>query len=117
MTKITSKVIYFCNKEENFSMEKSKPHHHLPTIKKLIREGRTEITQTALLDALSLGLEQHEVFAIVASLTRKSFYKSMTSYQNSQYWQDVYRPQTSVGKLYIKLILRDNVLIVSFKEK
>jgi len=31
-------------------------------------------------------------------------------------WQDVYRPITSVGAVYLKLTIIDDVLIVSFKE-
>jgi motility quorum-sensing regulator/GCU-specific mRNA interferase toxin len=31
-------------------------------------------------------------------------------------WQDVYRPTTPVGEVYLKLTVIDDVLIVSFKE-
>jgi motility quorum-sensing regulator / GCU-specific mRNA interferase toxin len=31
-------------------------------------------------------------------------------------WQDVYRPGTSAGEVYLKLTIIDDVLIVSFKE-
>ena len=31
-------------------------------------------------------------------------------------WQDVYRPQTAVGRVYLKLMVVDDLLIVSFKE-
>ena len=31
-------------------------------------------------------------------------------------WQDVYRPRTAVGDVYLKLTVIDDVLIVSFKE-
>ena len=31
-------------------------------------------------------------------------------------WQDVYRPTTRVGDVYLKLTVIDDVLIVSFKE-
>ncbi|WP_306437235.1 type II toxin-antitoxin system MqsR family toxin [Cupriavidus taiwanensis] len=30
-------------------------------------------------------------------------------------WQDVYRPITPNGALYVKLIVTDGVLVVSFK--
>ena len=31
-------------------------------------------------------------------------------------WQDVYRPSTPAGDVYLKLTVIDDVLIVSFKE-
>jgi motility quorum-sensing regulator/GCU-specific mRNA interferase toxin len=31
-------------------------------------------------------------------------------------WQDVYRPMTVAGGVYLKLTVIDDVLIVSFKE-
>ena len=31
-------------------------------------------------------------------------------------WQDVYRPRTSAGDVYLKLTVIEDVLIVSFKE-
>ena len=46
----------------------------------------------------------------------KDFYKSMTKHADHRIWQDVYRLQTSVGGIYVKLTVIDDVLIVSFKE-
>ncbi|MGH8856028.1 MAG: type II toxin-antitoxin system MqsR family toxin, partial [Telluria sp.] len=40
---------------------------------------------------------------------------SMTTYEDHRVWQDVYRPVTPYGLLYIKLIVIDDVLVVSFK--
>ncbi|MCK5228824.1 MAG: type II toxin-antitoxin system MqsR family toxin, partial [Desulfobulbaceae bacterium] len=42
--------------------------------------------------------------------------KSMTTYTDHRIWQDVYRPETSAGDVYLKLTVIDEVLIVSFKE-
>lgn len=41
----------------------------------------------------------------------------MTTYVDHTVWQDVYRPQTAMGQVYLKLTLLEDVLIVSFKEK
>lgn len=46
----------------------------------------------------------------------KDFYKSMTTYNDSSIWQDVYRPHTAVGKVYLKLTVTHDLLVVSFKE-
>lgn len=46
----------------------------------------------------------------------KDFYKSMTTHTDHSVWQDVYRPTTEAGEVYLKLTVIDDVLIVSFKE-
>jgi motility quorum-sensing regulator / GCU-specific mRNA interferase toxin len=63
-----------------------------------------------------LGLDFAEMLAIVGVLTPSDFYKSMTTYTNHQIWQDVYRPLTEVGEVYLKLTVVEDVLIISFKE-
>jgi hypothetical protein len=43
--------------------------------------------------------------------------KSMTSFQNSSIWQDVYYKQAKNIDLYIKLQITQNAIIISFKER
>ncbi len=50
------------------------------------------------------------------ALTPADFYKSMTTHADYKVWQDVYRPSTQAGDVYLKLTVIDDVLIVSFKE-
>ena len=57
-----------------------------------------------------------DVVATVQALTPADFYKSMTTHADHRIWQDVYRPSTPVGDIYLKLTVVDDVLIVSFKE-
>jgi motility quorum-sensing regulator/GCU-specific mRNA interferase toxin len=40
----------------------------------------------------------------------------MTTHADHRIWQDVYRPKTPAGEVYLKLTVIDDVLIVSFKE-
>jgi motility quorum-sensing regulator / GCU-specific mRNA interferase toxin len=40
----------------------------------------------------------------------------MTAYADHRFWQDVYRPKTLAGEVYLKITVIDDVLIVSFKE-
>lgn len=40
----------------------------------------------------------------------------MTTYADHSIWQDVYRPHTKAGRVYLKLTVIEDVLIVSFKE-
>ena len=56
------------------------------------------------------------MLAVVLALKPADFYKSMTTYADHTIWQDVYRPKTPTGDVYLKLTVIDDVLIVSFKE-
>ena len=53
---------------------------------------------------------------VILALVPSDFYKSMTTHADHKVWQDVYRPTTERGNVYLKLTVIDDVLIVSFKE-
>jgi motility quorum-sensing regulator / GCU-specific mRNA interferase toxin len=97
-------------------MEKRSPHCPLPRVKVLVEAGKVRTTQTARAGAVALGLSYSEMIAVVLALRQTDFYKSMTTYADHTIWQDVYRPKTSAGDVYLKLTVIDDVLIVSFKE-
>ena len=97
-------------------MEKRTPHCKLSVVKALIAEGKVKTTKTAREGATALGFNFDDMIAIVMTLTPADFYKSMTTHADHQIWQDVYRPTTTVGEIYLKLTVIDDVLIVSFKE-
>jgi motility quorum-sensing regulator/GCU-specific mRNA interferase toxin len=63
-----------------------------------------------------LGFDFQGIVAVVLALTPKDFYKSMTTHADHRVWQDVYRPTTPAGPIYLKLTVIEDVLIVSFKE-
>jgi motility quorum-sensing regulator / GCU-specific mRNA interferase toxin len=65
---------------------------------------------------LALGFDFDGILAVVLAPTNADFYKSMTTHADHRVWQDVYRPTTPVGEVYLKLTVIDDVLIVSFKE-
>ncbi|PRA24013.1 type II toxin-antitoxin system MqsR family toxin [Pseudomonas poae] len=97
-------------------MEKKTPHCKLATVKVLIESGRVRTTSTARAGADSLGLDLSGMLDVIVALEPGDFYKSMTTYADHTIWQDVYRPHTKVGTVYLKLTVIDDVLIVSFKE-
>jgi motility quorum-sensing regulator/GCU-specific mRNA interferase toxin len=97
-------------------MEKRTPHCRLAVVKTLVEAGRVRTTQAARVGANELGLTFSEMLDVVASLTPADFYKSMTTHADHTVWQDVYRPGTQGGDVYLKLTVIDDVLIVSFKE-
>ena len=97
-------------------MEKKTPHCKLPVVKALVTAGKVHATRSARVGATELGLELSDMLDVVMALTPADFYKSMTTHADHTVWQDVYRPSTRVGDVYLKLIVIDDVLIVSFKE-
>lgn len=97
-------------------MEKHTPHCKLSVVKALVEAGRVRATFTALTGGAALGLDFEGMVSIVEALTPQDFYKSMTTHSDHRIWQDVYRPTTIVGEVYLKLTVIDDVLIVSFKE-
>ena len=97
-------------------MEKRTPHYKLPAVKKMIEAGNVRTTFSALTGGAALGIDADGIMDVVMALTQKDFYKSMTTYADHRIWQDVYRPQTAVGDIYLKLSVIDDVIIVSFKE-
>jgi len=97
-------------------MEKSTPHCKLAVVKALAEAGKVRATGSARLGAVALGFDLAGMLAVVMALTPADFYKSMTTHADHTVWQDVYRPRTAAGDVYLKLTVIDDVLIVSFKE-
>lgn len=97
-------------------MEKHTPHCKLSIIKALIADGKLRTTKSAREGAASLGFAFDDMLAVILSLTPKDFYKSMTTHADHKVWQDVYRPKTMAGDVYLKLTVVDDVLVISFKE-
>jgi motility quorum-sensing regulator/GCU-specific mRNA interferase toxin len=97
-------------------MEKSTPHQSLSVVKALVEASKVRSTFSALAGAAALGLDFDAMLAVLLALRPADFYKSMTTHADHRVWQDVYRPTTSAGKVYLKLTVVEDVLIVSFKE-
>ncbi|MDP3331148.1 MAG: type II toxin-antitoxin system MqsR family toxin, partial [Methylococcaceae bacterium] len=94
-------------------MEKQTPHCKLSVIKTMISAGKVRTTRTAREGATALGFDFDGMLTVVMALTQADFYKSMTTHADHRVWQDVYRPMTSTGEVYLKLTVVDDVLIVS----
>jgi motility quorum-sensing regulator/GCU-specific mRNA interferase toxin len=100
-------------------VEKRTPHYDLGRIQaEVARLGAAAFTKTALDGGRSMGLTTADMLAVVASLSRRDFYKSMTSFADHRVWQDVYHAATPVRKeAYIKITLRDAAPVIQFKER
>ena len=97
-------------------MEKSTPHCKLALVKAMVDAGQVRTTKLAREGGVALGFDFDGMLAVVMALTRADFFKSMSSHADHRVWQDVYRPTTPAGEVYLKLTVVDDVLIVSFKE-
>ncbi len=97
-------------------MEKRTPHCNLLVVRNLLAAGKVRATVSALAGGAALDFGFEEIVGVVAALTAHDFYKSMTTHADHRIWQDVYRPKTLAGDVYLKLTVIDDVLIVSFKE-
>lgn len=98
-------------------MEKARPHCQLTVVKALVSAGQVRTTRSAREGATALGFDFDGMLAVIEALTMSDFHKSMTTHADHRVWQDVYRPTTSAGEVYLKLTVIDDVLIVSFKER
>ena len=101
-------------------MEKRRPHYDLEAIKRAIgSEEKLVMSTVAARSAIDLGFDRASVAAVIMSIERRMFYKSMTTYANSREWQDVYHVRAGSMLLYVKFqadIIAEFQLI-SFKEK
>ena len=97
-------------------MEKRSPHCKLSVVKTLVEARKVRSTFSALAGGAALGFDFEGILEVVIALKQADFHKSMTTHADHKVWQDVYRPTTSVGELYVKLTVIDDLLIVSFKE-
>lgn len=97
-------------------MEKRTPHYKLTVVQALVEAGNVRVTRTAMSGAAELEFDLTDMLDVVTSLAPNDFYKSMTTHADHMVWQDVYRPRTRAGDVYLKLTVIDDVLIVSFKE-
>jgi motility quorum-sensing regulator/GCU-specific mRNA interferase toxin len=97
-------------------MKKLTPHCKLSVVKALAEAGKVRTTHTARVGANALGFDYPGMLAAVMALTPADFYKSMTTHADHTIWQDVDRPNTSAGDVYLKLKVIDDVVVVSFKE-
>lgn len=101
-------------------MEKMKPNYPLSDVLAIVAaNGIDAFTQTALDGALDFGLTSEGAIAVVLGLRQANFYKSMTTHADHRIWQDVYHADLKSGlKVYIKLTLRENgIVVIQFKEK
>ena len=101
-------------------MDKRRPHYDLVSIKAIFSTvDGLRITVTSLTFAtLELGLSEEGIVALVQSIERTHFYKSMTSIRDHRIWQDVYHLPFEARVLYVKFTTDETgYLLISLKDK
>lgn len=100
-------------------MEKSRPHYRLATMQAAIAaQGSRAFTVTAIFGGAQMGLDIAAMQAVIASLERAHFYKTMTTHADHRVWQDVYYAPCPNGKTaYIKLTQVAERIVIQFKEQ
>ncbi len=98
-------------------MEKRIAHYSLSLIKGLISKKKYVVTLSARQSYTALGFDDDEVLAVIDELQPIDLYKSMTSYNNHLLWHDVYHRSHKGIELYIKLQVKEDAIIISFKER
>lgn len=80
--------------------------------------GRDAFTQTAVAGGRAMGLTVADMLSVIACLSRRDFYKSMTTHHDHHVWQDVYHGVCPTGRVaYIKLTEVAERIVIQFKEK
>lgn len=97
-------------------MEKGRPHTPLTVVRILVLAGRVRTTRSAREGAFAVGMNLDDMLEVIGALAPTDFHKSMTTHADHTIWQDVYRPRTRFGLLYVKLTVVEDLLVVSFKE-
>jgi motility quorum-sensing regulator/GCU-specific mRNA interferase toxin len=98
-------------------VEKHTSHHPLAEIQaQMTTVQEMNLTVSARTGIRAVGMAQADALAVVQGLTRKDFYKSMTTHADHRLWQDVYHGQWNGIALYIKFQREDEYFVVSFKE-
>ena len=99
------------------SVEKHSPHYPLAEIQTQMTTVRQmNLTVSARTGIRAVGMAQADALAVVQRLSRKDFYKSMTTHADHRVWQDVYHGQWKEAALYIKFQRISEYFVVSFKE-
>lgn len=101
-------------------MEKRTPTYDLTAFQAAFaRVERLAVTGSALRDAAALGFDRTGMVAVIQSMERRHFAKSMTSHGDHRVWQDVYHVPAGELTLYIKFTadVVTEFRLLSFKEK
>ena len=94
-----------------------KPSYSLAQVKGLMKDGGWILRESALDTAVELGFDQDDVYdCVVNHIEETHFYKTMESEKKKGLMQDVYHITYQEQRLYVKLQVNVQAVVVSFKE-
>lgn len=88
----------------------------LQGIRDLVWNGRVRFTHKANEELKALGLNQEDGLEIIAGLVAKDFSARLTSETTGE-WMYVFKPSFGGTTVYLKLVLRESCVVVSFHEE
>jgi hypothetical protein len=93
------------------------PRYRLRAIQAAICQGRYAITQHAAAGAASLYLDEGDIRDCIMALEGRHFFKSMPSWRQPGFGQDVYRCRYCGFAIYTKLQMSKGgtAVVISFK--
>jgi hypothetical protein len=97
-------------------------HRWLPTVLARIRElaaqRRVRFTMKALrgLAALDMGLDEEDACDVLANLATSEFDERLRSKKTGE-WMYVFKPEVGEVIVYLKVILRNDCVVISFHEE
>ena len=93
------------------------PHYLLAEIQaQMTTVQEMNLTVSARTGIRAVGMAQVDALTVVQALSRRDFYKSMTTHADHRVWQDVYHGRWNSAALYIKFQRAGEYFVVSFKE-
>ena len=96
----------------------TKPTHSLSLIKGLMKDGSWYLTEAALDSITELSFDEEDVYdCIVSQLQDTHFYKTMPATGKAGLMQDVYHITYETKRLYVKLQVNVDAIVISFKEQ
>ena len=87
----------------------------LTRVYELVAAGKVRLTYKAQREALGLGLAPEDVLDVVLGLTGDDAACRLVSGRTGE-WMYVFKPRVGGQRLYVKLILRAECVVVSFHE-
>ena len=88
---------------KGYFVEKRRAHYDLQAIQaQMSTVVGLRMTVTARHDALRAGITLQTAVSVIQTLNQRCFYKSMTSHQSHDIWQDVYHGSWCGKSLYVK---------------
>lgn len=87
----------------------------LRRVRALAADRRVRFTRKALCELASLGLDARDACETLEALRSADFVRRLASEQTGE-WLYVFKPRVLGVSVYLKFVLRDGCLVVSFHE-